>query len=277
MKGSAKMIPSNATRALAVAFPSTSALARHRIGILTLLVALPAAVARAQVGEAPPKPVFADNAPVIPHEEPGQGLAPEHDHRFGRAQRRGRVLPRQGDRDASPDGVSGEGVRRPAHEGLEWEVPGDRRGWICGRESQRLERAGTSGLRGSRHRHRPRRGQRELRPGRRRPAGLACRPGQCVPRHPRDDGGGQGVDEGVLRQGPALFLFRGRLDGRPPGIDGGAALPGGLRRHPLRLSGHQLASIPPRGPLAAGGHGRRREFRAEGQARCGHRRRRGVG
>ena len=41
---------------------------RHRIGILTVLVALPAAVARAQVGETPPKPVFADNAPVIPHE-----------------------------------------------------------------------------------------------------------------------------------------------------------------------------------------------------------------
>ena len=68
MKGSAKMIPSNVTRALAVALPSTLGLARHRIGILTVLVALPAAVARAQVGEAPPKPVFADNAPVIPHE-----------------------------------------------------------------------------------------------------------------------------------------------------------------------------------------------------------------
>ena len=67
---------------------------------------------------------------------PDQGLAPEHDHRFGRAQRRGRVLPRQGDRDASPDGVSGEGVRCPAHEGLEWEIPGNRRGWICGRESR---------------------------------------------------------------------------------------------------------------------------------------------
>ena len=41
------------------------------------------------------------------------------------------------------------------------------------------------------------------------------------------------------------------------------------------LSGHQLASIHPRRPLAAGGHGRRREFRAESQARRGHRRRRG--
>src|SRR5262249_42069312 len=68
MKGSAKMIPSDAARALSGPFPSTSALARHRVGILTLLVALPAAVARAQVGEAPPKPAFADNAPVIPHE-----------------------------------------------------------------------------------------------------------------------------------------------------------------------------------------------------------------
>jgi hypothetical protein len=61
------MIPSNVTRALAVVFPSTLDLARHRIGILAVLVALPAA-ARAQVVEAPPKPVFADNAPVIPHE-----------------------------------------------------------------------------------------------------------------------------------------------------------------------------------------------------------------
>jgi pimeloyl-ACP methyl ester carboxylesterase len=62
------MIPSNVTRALAVALSSTFGLARHRIGVLTILVALPAAVAQAQVGEAPPKPVFADNAPVIPLE-----------------------------------------------------------------------------------------------------------------------------------------------------------------------------------------------------------------
>src|SRR6516162_332294 len=61
------MIPSNVIRALAVALPSTLGLARHRLGILTVLVALPAA-ARAQVAEAPPKPVFADNAPVVPHE-----------------------------------------------------------------------------------------------------------------------------------------------------------------------------------------------------------------
>ena len=52
-----------------MALPSTLGLARHRLGILTLLVALPAAVARAQVGEAPPKPVFADSAPVISHED----------------------------------------------------------------------------------------------------------------------------------------------------------------------------------------------------------------
>ena len=62
------MIPSKVTRALAVALPLTLGLARHRIGILAVLVVLPAAVARAQVGEAPPKPAFADNAPVIPHE-----------------------------------------------------------------------------------------------------------------------------------------------------------------------------------------------------------------
>jgi feruloyl esterase len=49
------------------AFPPASALARRRVGAIVLLVALPAA-ARAQVGEIPPKPVFADNAPVIPPE-----------------------------------------------------------------------------------------------------------------------------------------------------------------------------------------------------------------
>src|SRR3954471_4060732 len=62
------MIPSNLTRALAVVLPSNSGLARYRIGILTVLVALPAAVARAQVGEVPPRPAFAESAPVIPHE-----------------------------------------------------------------------------------------------------------------------------------------------------------------------------------------------------------------
>ena len=62
------MIPSNVIRSLAVALTSAFGLARHRIGMFTVLVALPAAVAHAQVGEAPPKPAFADNAPVIPHE-----------------------------------------------------------------------------------------------------------------------------------------------------------------------------------------------------------------
>jgi feruloyl esterase len=37
--------------------------------MLTVLVALPAAGARAQLGEIPPHPVFANNAPVISHEE----------------------------------------------------------------------------------------------------------------------------------------------------------------------------------------------------------------
>src|SRR5262249_44941465 len=47
---------------------SDALLVRHRLGVLTLLVALPGAVACAQVGEAPPRPIFADNEPVIPHE-----------------------------------------------------------------------------------------------------------------------------------------------------------------------------------------------------------------
>src|SRR5262245_37065724 len=63
------MIPSDATRTLAMALPSTMGLARYHIGILTVLVALPAAVARAQVVEAPPRPAFADSAPVIAHED----------------------------------------------------------------------------------------------------------------------------------------------------------------------------------------------------------------
>src|SRR6516162_9103783 len=45
------MIPSNLAQALAVALPSTSGLARLRVGILTVLVALPATVASAQGGE----------------------------------------------------------------------------------------------------------------------------------------------------------------------------------------------------------------------------------
>src|SRR4051794_17282590 len=69
MKDSAKMIPPNSARTHSVAFPFTSALVRHRLGILILLIALPAAVARAQVGEAPPRPAFADSVPVISHED----------------------------------------------------------------------------------------------------------------------------------------------------------------------------------------------------------------
>jgi feruloyl esterase len=68
MKGSAKMIPSNSDQALSGAFPSKSAVVRRRIGIHIFLLALPAGALRAQVPEAPPKPAFADNAPVISHE-----------------------------------------------------------------------------------------------------------------------------------------------------------------------------------------------------------------
>jgi feruloyl esterase len=63
------MMPSIVTRALVVAPTSTFGPARHRIALLTVLIALPVAVARAQVGEIPPKAVFEDNAPVISHEE----------------------------------------------------------------------------------------------------------------------------------------------------------------------------------------------------------------
>ncbi len=152
------MIPSNVTRAVAVALSSTFGLARHRIGMLAALVALSAAVAHAQVGEAPPKPIFADNAPVIPQESLSKVSLPNTTIDSVEAQRRRRVVPRQSDRDASPDGVSGQGVRCPAHEGLEWEIP--RHWWrgLSGRASRRFERAGTLGIRDRRHRHWPRRG-----------------------------------------------------------------------------------------------------------------------
>jgi feruloyl esterase len=45
------------------------ALARRRVGLFALLIALPAASALAQVSETPPRPIFAENAPVISHEE----------------------------------------------------------------------------------------------------------------------------------------------------------------------------------------------------------------
>lgn len=52
-----------------MAVPSTSALVEHRFGILILLNAIPGAVARARVGEAPPGPAFADSEPVAWHED----------------------------------------------------------------------------------------------------------------------------------------------------------------------------------------------------------------
>jgi hypothetical protein len=47
---------------------SATALARLCIGMVTLLAAFPSAFVRAQGGGAPPRPIFANNAPVIPHE-----------------------------------------------------------------------------------------------------------------------------------------------------------------------------------------------------------------
>ncbi|MGE3821194.1 MAG: tannase/feruloyl esterase family alpha/beta hydrolase [Isosphaeraceae bacterium] len=63
------MIQSNTVRALSRCLPSRLALRLRRIGILTLLIALPGDVALAQVGEAAPKPLFEDAAPVITLEE----------------------------------------------------------------------------------------------------------------------------------------------------------------------------------------------------------------
>src|SRR5262245_57825036 len=62
------MIASNVTRAPAMARPSAFCMARHCIGVVTLVVALLASVASAQVIDAPAKAVIAENTPVISHE-----------------------------------------------------------------------------------------------------------------------------------------------------------------------------------------------------------------
>ena len=152
------MIPSNVTRALAVALPSTLGLARHRIGILTVLVALPAAVARAQVGEAPPKPVFADNAPVIPHESLTKVSLPnttidsvELNAADGSCRVRATVT-------HPPTGCRVKVFVALPTKGWNGRFQGTGGGGYVGGNPNGLERAVTFGLRDSRHRHRPRRG-----------------------------------------------------------------------------------------------------------------------
>src|SRR3954454_11509420 len=82
MKDSAQMIPANSARTHSVVVLLTSALVRHRLGMLILLVAPPAAVARGPVRDAPPPPAAGPRArgppparrpgagePVISHED----------------------------------------------------------------------------------------------------------------------------------------------------------------------------------------------------------------
>src|SRR5262245_61419745 len=65
------MVPSNATRAIEAALSWKLHRTRRRFGALAVLAMLPAAVSRAQIstGEAPPRPVFAENAPAISRED----------------------------------------------------------------------------------------------------------------------------------------------------------------------------------------------------------------
>ena len=61
-----------------------------------------------------------------------------------------------------------------------------------------------------------------------------------VPRNSLDDAGRQGRGQGVLRQWSSAFLFRELLERGAAGVDGGAAISRGLRRHPRGGPGQLL-------------------------------------
>ena len=135
------------------------------------------------------------------------------------------------------------------------------------RGGDRLPRAGDSaraGLRHGRHRHRPFRVV-HRRPLGARPSGEGSR--LRLPRHPRDDTDSEGRDPDVLRQGTARLVLCELLERGPPGADGGAAIPGRLRRAPRRRAGERLdASAHERRLRRAGHHQRRRQLHSTEQA-----------
>ena len=95
----------------------------------------------------------------------------------------------------------------------------------------------------------------------------ACRPagrsttratGQLrVSRRASHRGSRQGDRPGVLRRRQRLRLLPGVFQRRAPGVDGGAAIPGRLRRHRLRRAGLRLHATSRR----RSSHTRRRRFR----------------
>ena len=72
-----------------------------------------------------------------------------------------------------------------------------------------------------------------------------------VPRDPLDDPDRQRGDQGVLRQESGAFVLRELLERGAAGVDGGAALSRGLRRHPRGGAGQLLDA-----PADEGGRGR---------------------
>ena len=145
------------------------------------------------------------------------------------------VLPRRGDIEAvARFGNQDRGLA--AVSGVEPQVPGGRQ-----RRVQRRDRARRDGggawprLRRRLHRYGSRGGQREVRlrsPGKGDRLRLA--------RGARDDGGCEEDRRGPLWRRRDVLVLERMLRGRPPGDEGSAAFPRGLRRHHRRCAGPRL-------------------------------------
>ena len=159
---------------------------------------------------------------------------------------------------------------------MERTVPDDGRRRLRRRRAPARQRR-RPGIRGHVHRHGP--------PVHRHRRALGARQSRAaaqfrLSRHAPDGGDGQSDRPPVLRHRSASQLLQRLFDRRPPGADGGAALPQRLRRHRLgraRLqldpgagrgdqerAGHVSGS---RGPANAPRHHRQSQARAEGRAR----------
>jgi hypothetical protein len=71
-----------------------------------------------------------------------------------------------------------------------------------------------------------------------------------------DGAQGQGADQRVLRHGTEVLVLEWLLHRRPPGLDGGAAFSGGVRRTGDRRARDQLGPLPPGALVAADRHAR---------------------
>ena len=149
--------------------------------------------------------------------------------RIGDGRDRGRLwpglLPSDSDRRPPASHRPHHDLGRPSPRRLERPLPRYRRRRLLWRQSGPSAGRRPGGLRRSRHRHRSRRRERQLRTRRRRQPGVDADPRQRLPRHPRNDPGGQGADRRLLRPGAPVLLLPGLLDRRPPGADGDPALP----------------------------------------------------